>query len=73
MGKKNLGRRMFDVGGFFCPEGLPANQNCPRFEHMMVTMSFGKPTPAKKANFGNQQRSQLCKGQIHLFSHRQGA
>ena len=34
----------------------------------METMSFGKPMAAKKANFGNQQGSQLCKGQIHLFS-----
>ena len=29
---------------------------------------LGKPMVAKTANFANQQRSQLCKGQIHLFS-----
>ena len=60
---------MFDVGGFFGPEGLPTNQNCPRVEHMLETMSFGKPKAAKKATFGNQQGSPLCKGQIHLFSY----
>ena len=34
---------MFDVGGFSCPEGLPANQTSPRLEQMMEILNFGKP------------------------------
>ena len=58
---------MFDVGGFFGPEGLQANQNCPRLEHMMETMSFGKPLAAKEENLETSNDRSCARGRSISF------
>ena len=53
---------MFDVGGFFGPKGLPTNQNCPRFEHMMERKSSGKSMVAKDGKFWKPARIAAVQG-----------